>query len=211
MVMNQPKVAFRMQFDRNKLKAVILHTCDTCGSEKLGAVKLHKVLYFLDMINYAQSGLSVTGSTYCKRPFGPTCVQLLPMLRDMQLAGEIEIHDVEFFGRYKKEYIPKVHATPDVLNESEVTLLEEIIEFVCNQNTAKSISDYSHQLPWEMSEFGENIPYNTALLLFPSDIDSEAFELVEAGVHQVATARLNENTVDMSLLSALRSRVSAAF
>ena len=52
-----------MQFDRSKLEAVILHTCDVCPPAKLGAVKLHKVLYFLDMIHFAQSGsrLAISG------------------------------------------------------------------------------------------------------------------------------------------------------
>lgn len=199
-----------MQFDRNKLKAVILHTCAACPASTLGAVKLHKVLYFLDMINYAQSGLSVTGSSYCKRPFGPTCEQLLPMLREMQIAGEIEIREVEFYGRLKKEFIARVDETSGVLNIAETALLEEVITFVCHQNTAQSISDYSHQLPWEMAEFGESIPYSSALMLFPADIGPEAFDAVRQGAREVAEARLNENTVDMSLLKTLRNRLQPA-
>jgi Protein of unknown function (DUF4065) len=200
-------VTMTMQFDRSKLRAVILNICGLCPREMLGAVKLHKVLYFLDMMSYAQSGLSVTGSTYCKRPFGPTCVQLLPMLRDMSNDGDIEIRDVEFYGRSKKEYIPRAVPIAGTLNGDEIALLEEVVDFVCNQNTAQSISDYSHQLPWEMAEFGEVIPYSTALMLFPADIGPEAFELVRKGAQEIAKARLNENTVDMSLLAALRSRI----
>jgi hypothetical protein len=195
-----------MQFDRAKLKAVILHTCVSCPRDALGAVKLHKVLYFLDMISYAQSGLSVTGSSYCKRPFGPTCVQLLPMLRDMQIAGEIDINEVEFYGRSKKEFVAHGAALPGVLNEGETELLDEVIDFVCRQNTAQSISDYSHQLPWEMAEFGEIIPYSSALMLFPVDIGPDMFDLVRQGAKEIAEARLNENTVDMSLLATLRDR-----
>jgi Protein of unknown function (DUF4065) len=197
-----------MQFDRSKLKAAILRICKACGPEKLGAVKLHKVLYFTDMISYAQSGLAVTGASYCKRPFGPTCVNLLPMLRDMQVAGELQVRDVEFYGHSKKEYLALAEETPGVLSSPEQVLLDGVVDFVCNQNTAQSISDYSHQLPWEMAEFGEEIGYDTALMLFPVDIGPETFELVERGAAEIAKSRLYENTVDMSLLSTLRNRVS---
>jgi hypothetical protein len=198
-----------MQFDRAKLKAVVLHTCAKCETDRLGAVKLHKVLYFLDMIHYAQSGMPVTGARYIKRPFGPTCFELLGVLREMRQDGEIAINDVEFWGRSKREYVALVGETPGVLNEEETALLDEVIEFVCYQNSAKSISDYSHQLPWELAEFGEEIPYNTALMLFPADVGPGDFEAVSMGASEIAAARLNENTVDMPLLSALRSRLSA--
>ena len=196
-----------MQFDRTKLKAVVLHTCASCEPERLGAVKLHKVLYFLDMIYFAQFGVPVTGASYRKRPFGPTCVELLSVLRDMQTSGELEIRDTEFYGLAKKEYFARAETPSGVLNESEMALLDEVIQFVCYQNSAKTISDYSHQLPWELAEFGEEIPYRTALMLFPSDVGPEAFEIVERGAAEVAQARLNQNPLDLPLLSALRSRV----
>jgi hypothetical protein len=40
-----------MQFDRAKLKTVILYACSKCDAEQMGAVKLHKVLYFADMLD----------------------------------------------------------------------------------------------------------------------------------------------------------------
>lgn len=79
-----------MQFDREKLKAAILYACRRCGPNRLGAVKLHKVLYYSDMLRYVQSGRSITGSTYRKRPLGPTCDQLLGTLKDLQRTGQCE-------------------------------------------------------------------------------------------------------------------------
>lgn len=196
-----------MQFDRTKLKAVISHVAAYCDPERLGAVKLHKVLYFVDMISFAQRGVAVTGATYTKRPFGPTCLQLLPSLRDMQIAGDIEVRDVSFHGLSKKEYHVLRPSDPRTLNADEIDLIEEVADFVCNQNSARSISEYSHQLPWEMAEFGEEIPYSTALLLFPSDVGPDEFEIAGEGVRDVAQARLNNNTVDLPLLATLRSRV----
>ncbi|MGH6874164.1 MAG: type II toxin-antitoxin system antitoxin SocA domain-containing protein, partial [Aestuariivirgaceae bacterium] len=66
-----------MQFDREKYKAVILYTCVRCEAHQLGSVKLHKVLYYADMLHYAHVGAPMTGSTYRKRPHGPTSDELL--------------------------------------------------------------------------------------------------------------------------------------
>ena len=196
-----------MQFDRAKLRAAILHTCRATDPDKLGAVKLHKVLYFLDMIHYAQTGSAVTGSTYRKRPFGPTCVQLLPTLRDMAKEGLLEIRQVEFYGHLKTEYHATANKEAGVLNESELAVLDEVIDFVCQRHSAKSISDYSHKLPWEMAEFGEVIPYSTALLLYPVEVTPEAIEATEEGLAEVEAERLNANPVDFSKFSDFRSRV----
>ena len=198
-----------MQFDRTKLRAAILHTCDAVPPERLGAVKLHKVLYFLDMIHYAQTKRSVTGATYKKRPYGPTCLQLLPMLRDMQREGAIHIRDVDFHGLMKKEYVALEQEQAGVLNQAELDLLDEVSQFVCDENSARSISEYSHKLPWEMAEFGEVIPYDSSLLLFPVDTSPEAFDEVERGVEEIERERSKGSAVVYAPLSALRDRIRA--
>jgi hypothetical protein len=198
-----------MQFDRAKLRAAILHTCQKAGPDQLGAVKLHKVLYFLDMLHYAQTGSAVTGATYRKRPYGPTCDQLLPALRDMASEQLIEIRQVDYFGLRKTEYHAFAKEEADVLNESETAILDDVIEFVCERNSAKSISDFSHQLPWEMAEFGEVIPYRTALLLYPVEVTPEAFEAAEEGLGEVAAERLQGNAVAFTKLADFRGRIRA--
>lgn len=196
-----------MQFDRNKLKAVILRTCELCPPDKLGAVKLHKVLYFLDMISFARSGQAVTGAEYRKRPFGPTCVQLLPTLRAMEQAGELSVSETDYFGLRKKEFHARAAPESDRLSAAEASLLEGVVDFVCNQNTAKSISEISHQAPWEMAEFGETVGYDTALMLFPSQPSAEALELIEGEAETIEAARSNSDPVDRTTYRDFRSRV----
>lgn len=198
-----------MQFDRSKLRDVILHVCQACAPDRLGAVKLHKVLYFLDMIFYAQAGRAVTGAEYRKRPFGPTCVSLLPVLREMERDGVLAIDEVDFHGRAKKQYRALAVSDLKRFDDAEIELLDEVIEFVCNQNTAKSISDYSHQLPWEMADFGDVIGYDTALLLFPSEPSAEALDLVEAEAEGIEAARSQGDFVGHSTYRDFRGRVLA--
>lgn len=198
-----------MQFDRAKLKAAILHTCRRVKPDNLGAVKLHKVLYFLDMVNFAQSGNSVTGATYRKRPYGPTCVPLLQTLKEMAAEGSLEIREVEFYGLRKMEYHPQRAEEKGVLNKGETALLDRMIDFVCNKHSAKSISDFSHKLPWEMVGFGEEIPYESALLLFPADTSPEAFESVAEELEEIEAERSKPDSLGVVDYASFRRRVLA--
>jgi hypothetical protein len=178
-----------MQYDRGKLKSVVLYTCAKCEPSRLGAVKLHKVLYFADMIRFAQAGTPITGATYRKRPLGPTCDQLLSTLRVLEQANALTVNEVDYFGYRKKEFVAL--AQPDLtrLAQDEIALLDEVIDFVCAQNTAKTISDYSHNRAWEQADFGEELKYNSAFLLFPAQVSPEALDWASSEVAQVDEAR----------------------
>ena len=199
-----------MQFDREKMRAVILRACHSCAPEELGAVKLNKVLYFLDMISYAHNREAVTGATYRKRPNGPTSDQLLFALRDMERSGDIRTVSVDYHGYAKKEYHPLADEPESVLNERELGLLDDVIDFVCRRNTAKSISDYSHNIPWEMAHMGGVIPYHTAMLIFPMQPSPEALDAAENGMREVEAARSAGTPLDMRSLGDFRGRVLAS-
>jgi hypothetical protein len=199
-----------MQFDRSKFKDVILYTCRKCDRSKLGAVKLNKVLYFLDMIRYAWTGGPVTGATYKKRKHGPTTDQLLFALRELQAEKKLEIHSVNFFGFTKKEYMALVEPDISRLGKEEIVLLDEVIDFVCSDNTAKTISEYSHQTPWEMVEFGQEIPYHSAFLLYPSEVSLEAIEWAEAEAKAIADQSARSEQVVYTDGSVFRRRLLEA-
>jgi Protein of unknown function (DUF4065) len=199
-----------MQFDRTKLRALILYTCGKCKPSQLGAVKLHKVLYFTDMLHYAHVGNSVTGASYKKRPFGPTCDQLLPALQDLHRSGAIRIRDVDYFGFKKKEYEAVASPEIDRLNKTEVDLLDEVIEFVCSNNTAKTISEYSHNRAWEMAEFGETLPYNSVFQIFPTQVSQDAMDWAAKEVDSLEAEESSANAVGGVSFADFRVRVLEA-
>jgi hypothetical protein len=178
-----------MQFDREKLKAVILYACNRCKASELGAVKLHKVLYFSDMLYYADVGTPLTGATYRKRPHGPTCDELLPVLRELEKSGAIAVREVDYFGYRKKEYLAQAPAETERLNPVALELLDEVIEFVCRGNTAKTISEYSHNRAWEMAEFGDVLSYNSVFQIFPAEISPEVMDVVRGEVKTLEDQR----------------------
>lgn len=197
-----------MQFDREKLKALILHACATCDPSRLGAVKLHKVLYFSDMLYFAETGAPITGATYRKRPHGPTCDELLSALRELERAGDITVREVEYFGFLKKEFIVNKDAELERLSEGELKLIDEVIEFVCRQNTAKTISEFSHTRAWEMAEYGEVLPYESVFFIFPSEVSIEALEWAEKEATKIEAPRSNKESVGFIDFGTFRSRVS---
>lgn len=196
-----------MQFDKAKLKAVILYACTKCGDGELGAVKLHKVLYFLDMLHYADVGAPVTGSTYRKRALGPTNDQLLAVLREMKLAGEIDVREVDYFGYRKTEYVARVEPKIGLLGKRELALLDEVMDFVCARNTAKTISEFSHNRAWEMVDFGEEIPYNSVFVILPTQVSLEATEWGASQAGAIEAERSKGDAMGGADFGVIRRRV----
>lgn len=199
-----------MQFDRAKLRAVILYACAKCEPSQLGAVKLHKVLYYSDMIYYAYVGSPITGATYRKSAFGPTCDQLLSALAELVRERALEVKNVEYFGYFKKEYIAKESPEPNRLNANEEHLLDEVLDFVCRQNTAKTISDFSHNRAWEMAEYGDILPYHSVFHLFPTQVSQEAMEWASGEVAKLEGERSNDKAVGGTAFRDFRGRVLEA-
>ena len=164
------------QFDRLKFKDVVHYVCAACDPGHLGSVKLHKVLYYFDMTKYALTGTAATGATYMKQPRGPMARQMQPVLRDLQSEGRLAVSQEDYFGYSKTVY--SALGEPEVarLADYERRLLDEIIDFVCRDNTAKTISEFSHNLAWESVETGRSIPYRMAFLILPIDPSDEAVD-----------------------------------
>jgi Antitoxin SocA-like, Panacea domain len=196
-----------MQFDREKLKAVILYACNRCQASELGAVKLHKVLYVSDMLYYAYLGTPLTGATYRKRTHGPTCDDLLPALRELERAGAVEVREVEYFGYRKKEYLARAPAQIERLGPAALELLDDVIDFVCRDNTAQTISEYSHNRAWEMAEFGDVLSYNSVFQIFPTEMSPEVMDIVRAEVKTLEDKREQGAPLGGRVLGRLREGI----
>lgn len=196
-----------MQFDREKLKTAILYTCLRCRASELGAVKLHKVLYYADMLHYLDAGAPMTGSTYRKRPLGPMCDQLLPTLRELSDSGHIRISDSEYYGYRKKEFTAVSAPDMNRLSDDARNLLDDVIDFVCRGNTAKTISDFSHSTPWQIVEFGDELPYHGVLHLIPNQVSLETFDWASDQAGAVEAERSKNNPLDYPVFATLRNRL----
>ncbi|MEX0956966.1 MAG: Panacea domain-containing protein [Rhizobiaceae bacterium] len=198
-------------FDREKLRAAVLHVIGACNPERLGAVKLHKVLYYSDMLLFLETGNPITGAVYRKRPFGPTCDAALGTLSDLDREGAISVDIVDYHGYQKKQFRLNAPADTNHLSGVEKAVLDEMVEFVCNSNSAKTISEFSHDMVWEMVEFGDVIPYHNAIHLIPSVPSQDALDWAAAEAESIASTGLGttpEGPVAGSRGSAIRARLA---
>jgi Protein of unknown function (DUF4065) len=198
-----------VQFDRAKFKELILLVCRSCDPSRLGAVKLHKILYLSEMLQFAFEGHPMAGSTYIKRAFGPTSRELLPALRELEREGAIRIRIVDYFRFRKATYLPQREADLTLFTAAELMLIGDVVDFVAHHNTAKTISEFSHNRAWEMAEFGSQIPYHTAFALLPSEISNEAVEWAESVSDEVEAERSQRPAMDYESFASFRSRMQA--
>lgn len=158
-----------VQFDREKFKEAVLLLASHCPAEELGNVKLHKMLYFADMMNFLEEGRPLTGVDYLKQKFGPTARHLTAAVDELAREGRLAVREAEYHGFYKKDYVPTAPFKSARLSQREQELLRDVADFVRGK-TAKQISEISHNAAWEAAELGEVIPYFTALQLVPVEI-----------------------------------------
>ena len=166
-------------FDRAKLKTVVHYVISQCDPETLGNVKLHKILYFADMIHFVSAGKPLTGVDYIKQQFGPVARHLLWALGELSQQGDIVVRSSDYFGFEKKSYTSSTLPDTARLGNDQIALLNDVIDFVCRRS-AREISDLSHNVAWDMAELGERIPYAAAMAFAPSEFVEDDSDIAEA-------------------------------
>lgn len=164
-----------IQFDREKFLAAIHHIIEHCSDrpEVLGKTKLHKCLYYSDMLNFFITGEPLTGVDYIKAPYGPTARYLEWGLRELSSRGFISCEMEEYFGLGKYRYLSLRPTCSGGLTDREKGLLDEVTAFVC-EHSAREISEFSHSQPWQDAQMGERIPYSSAYQLVPETAPTQA-------------------------------------
>lgn len=177
-----------IDFNKEKFKNLVLYVCDKCEPKELGSTKLNKVLWYTDMLSYVYFQQPVTGETYIKRQFGPVPKHVLSILNELELNRQIATKESEYFGYDKKEYIALKKPNLTLFTGQEISLIDAMIEVICKENTARTISQASHDRIWELAEIGEEIPYHAFLASNIGEIDKEDVEwaMKSAGLQKVA-------------------------
>jgi hypothetical protein len=151
-----------VNFKQEKFRQLVQYICwKSDDPTQLGSTKLNKVLWHSDTVAYRLFGEPMAGATYIKRQFGPVPQQILPALEWLRTSGKLAIRSVEHFGYPKKEFFAL--QPPDLADFTgpEISLVDQAIEYVCAEHTAKSISLETHDDIWKMAAIGEEIPYFT--------------------------------------------------
>ena len=162
--------------DREKLKALVHYVCDKAVDPSvLGAIKLNKVLWYSDAVHYLINGRSITGETYIKRQFGPVPRHIVGVVNSLVQERKIARGKVDHFGFYKSEYIALEGAALTLFSAEEIKLVDTAFEHVCMGHTARSISEETHGVIWQIAAMGEEIPLATVFASEVGELDEDDF------------------------------------
>ncbi|PHS27951.1 MAG: hypothetical protein COA84_02845 [Robiginitomaculum sp.] len=176
-----------VQFDRDKFLEAVHYVCSIFDPDKLGNVKLHKVLYFSDMFHFLDTGAPITGDDYIKQKFGPTARHLAWAVRQLEKDRVLSVETQDYHGYSKKKYLPMKKFKSEKLSSSELHMLKDAAKFL-DDFSARQASDISHNEAWRTAKMGEVIPYHTVYRLLPVELDESDMDWAkqEAKIHALA-------------------------
>lgn len=155
----------------SKMEALVLYICGHVDAPNIGATMLNKILWYVDTYAYRKLGKTVSGADkYVKRQYGPVPSNILKTLERLERKGDISIQDVRRFGHDSKKFVSLKQPSANVFSADEKQIVDEVVEFICNNHTATSISDLSHDVIWEAAKLGEEIPVCAVLAASPGEI-----------------------------------------
>jgi len=159
-----------------KLKSLVHYVCDKSSDPSvLGSIKLNKVLWYSDSIHYMIAGHSITGETYVKRQHGPVPRHILRAVDDLVAEGKIARGRVDHFGFTKNEYIAIKESDVSPFTAEQIKLVDAAFEHVCMNHTARSISEETHGVIWQIAAMGEEIPLATVFASDVGEVDEDDF------------------------------------
>lgn len=164
-------------FDMKKLEEAVHYICDNVvAQDRLGQVKLNKILYYADMTSFAETGRSITGATYVKQFRGPVPTQVMPAIDLLEREGRMKVSHVSVFDAKKREFETAGETDTKLFERGEIDRLNAMIRLVCD-HTAPEISELSHTLAWHAADIGEVMPYESFFVAYLGDIGEEEMAL----------------------------------
>jgi Protein of unknown function (DUF4065) len=147
--------------NREKFNSLVHYICSRTEPSKLGAVKLYKILWLSDFTAFHNHGSSITGARYIKRQFGPVPAAIATAISDLEASNSIFVSRVPFHKHIKEQYRSLSRPAMGSFSDAQIELIDRMIQFVSDEHTARSISEYSHDHVWRAAGDGEEIPYFT--------------------------------------------------
>lgn len=166
--------------NRAKLKALVHYVIAKSDPSRLGAIRLNKILWYVDTLSYRADGASVTGETYVKRQHGPVPQNVLSILGELEHEDAIVVRKRQRFGLPMTDFIAVKDPDTSSLSVTDMELAEDLRAHICEDHTANSISQLSHDQIWEAANIGEVIPLQASLASSPGEVTDELLEWAES-------------------------------
>lgn len=171
-----------IDYDEGKLIELILYVAAKCDLDPdFGAVKLNKILFYSDFEAYEKLGKPITGVEYRNYPNGPAPAPMKVLKHRLEESGDAyEYHNPLPHSPGWKQKRLLAGRAPDItrFSQAEVSLVDSVIARFAGRNGSQ-LSDLSHDHPgWRLSVEGEAIPYCTAFIADPNEMELTDEEVV---------------------------------
>jgi transcriptional regulator with XRE-family HTH domain len=155
------------QKNLDKFKEVLLYVLSKVGSKpNVGESVIYKLLYFIDFNYYEKYEDQLIGATYIKNHYGPTPIEFIKIVEDMEGKDLAKVQD-NYFQYPQTKYLPLRKPDLSKINTQEQKVIDDVINSLSDMN-AKQISEYSHSdVPWQTTEEGEAIDYESVFYRTP--------------------------------------------
>lgn len=158
-----------IRYDADKFSELMLYISHRCrDAEYSGAVKLAKMLYYCDFEAVRRLGFPITGETYVKEDRGPLPAHFYStrntLVKDQH--ARVEFIPIPHNDNKEARLVPTDDsvALTTLFDEDERAVIDETIDRLIGKN-GTTLKEFSHkEFGWEHGQFGEPIPYSTALL-----------------------------------------------
>lgn len=148
---------------RERLDALVHYITTLVEPHELGKVKLQKILWFVDRTWFARHGEALSGWSYVKGPRGPMNPQVDKSLKRLEKAGAIrERRPIDGPGLHEIVWLKEPNTKG--FTSDEISLVDRVTKLVCQNHTAGSISNLTHDHVWEAASMGEEIPLHTVFV-----------------------------------------------
>ncbi len=165
--------------NREKLKALVHYVCHRAPEDKLGKTKLNKILYYSDIEAYVALGAPITGEVYVKHQYGPVSKHIDEVVEELKAEQALAVAEASGFHIYSGQpymqyrYVSLRRPSVQPFTADEVAIVEETLDTICQNYTARGISEASHGLVWQSARIGEELPYHTAFGHFVGEINPD--------------------------------------
>lgn len=178
-------------FKKGKFKTLVQFIVSRCADDpsRLGFTKLNKILWYAETGYWLRTGEPLTGANYVKRQHGPVPACIEFMVDELKEEKKLFVRDVPYYGHNKAEFIPlqEPENIDMFFTASDIDEFTRIIDFVCDENTAKSISKLSHTESWEIAEIGDKLPLYT--ILSKGEVTEEHLKWADEKIKELESVR----------------------
>jgi len=168
------KAVRKERVSQERLKTLVLYICFLAKDPSvLGATKLNKILWYSDVLSYRDRGESLTGETYIKHFYGPVPKHIDSIVQKLQDEKKLAVREADVWGYPEKEFFALSKPELSGFDPEEISIVNEVANYIFDRHTASSISFLSHDGIWESAELGEEIPVFAFLASELGEITSE--------------------------------------